>query len=260
MARQKNQSYKKTQSYKEIQADWRWIRSMDPKAAAEALQWMNEHPNERKELERILYYSEADFKKKFSSEELESAEKKAPISYNPEAFLPEEVRNAIYDDMRWFNRAKYMPENSEESPDMYLPKNIAEGLHELTELQREVLFRTVVNRESTESVARDKNCSSRNIRDIRTRALDYLRKRAMGDKRGDMPTTALFVIIVILAAAYFLLRPVFEIPPEVLPWYTYVLIPVFFAVAFIVYRKAQIRKTTEAVRQWWRHLNGSAEN
>ena len=105
MARQKNQSYKKTQSYKEIQADWRWIRSMDPKAAAEALQWMNEHPNERKELERILYYSEADFKKKFSSEELELAEKKAPISYNPEAFLPEEVRNAIYDDMRWFNRA-----------------------------------------------------------------------------------------------------------------------------------------------------------
>ena len=260
MARQKNQSYKKTQSYKEIQADWRWIRSMDPKAAAEALQWMNEHPNERKELERILYYSEADFKKKFSSEELELAEKKAPISYNPEAFLPEEVRNAIYDDMRWFNRAKYMPESSEESPDMYLPKNIAEGLHELTELQREVLFRTVVNRESTESVARDKNCSSLNIRDIRTRALDYLRKRAMGDKRGDMPTIVLFVIIVILAAAYFLLRPVFEMLPEVLPWYAYVLIPIFFAVAFIVYRKAQIQKTTEAVRRWWRHLNGSAED
>ena len=143
---------------------------------------------------------------------------------------------------------------------MYLPKNIAEGLHELTELQREVLFRTVVNRESTESVARDKNCSSRNIRDIRTRALDYLRKRAMGDKRGDMPTTALFVIIILLAAAYFLLRSVFEMLPEVLPWYTYVLISVFFAVAFIAYRKAQIRKTTEAVRRWWRHLNGSAED
>ena len=42
-------SFKDTQSYKELQSDWRWIHSMDP-----------------------------------------------------EAFLPEEVRNAIYNDSRWF--------------------------------------------------------------------------------------------------------------------------------------------------------------
>jgi len=42
----------------------------------------------------------------FAFESLEDVEVKQPISYNPEAFLPEEVRNAIYDDMRWFDRAK----------------------------------------------------------------------------------------------------------------------------------------------------------
>ena len=49
-------SFKDTQSYKELQADWRWIRSMDPEAAAAADQWVKEHPEEWKELEHMLYY------------------------------------------------------------------------------------------------------------------------------------------------------------------------------------------------------------
>ena len=52
-------SFKDTQSYKELQADWRWIHSMDPEAAAAADQWVKEHPEEWKELEHMLYYSEA---------------------------------------------------------------------------------------------------------------------------------------------------------------------------------------------------------
>lgn len=44
-------SFKDTQSYKELQADWRWIHSMDPEAAAAADQWVKEHPEEWKELE-----------------------------------------------------------------------------------------------------------------------------------------------------------------------------------------------------------------
>ena len=99
-------SFRKSQSYKELQADWRWIHSMDPEATAAADQWVKEHPEEWKELERVLYYSEANFHKRVALDSLEEAEMKQPISYNPEVFLPEEVRNAIYDDMRWFMEHK----------------------------------------------------------------------------------------------------------------------------------------------------------
>ena len=53
----------------------------------------------------MLYYSEANFHKRVAPDTLEDLDIKQPRSYNPEAFLPEEVRNAIYDDMRWFDRA-----------------------------------------------------------------------------------------------------------------------------------------------------------
>lgn len=35
-------SFKDTQSYKELQSDWRWIHSMDTEAAAAADQWVKE--------------------------------------------------------------------------------------------------------------------------------------------------------------------------------------------------------------------------
>ena len=117
-------SFKDTQSYKELQADWRWIHSMDPEAAAAADQWVKEHPEEWKELEHMLYYSEANFRKRVAPDTLEDVDIKQPRSYNPEAFLPEEVRNAIYDDMRWFDRAKYLPEGSDEVPRQFLCAHI----------------------------------------------------------------------------------------------------------------------------------------
>ena len=43
-------SFKDTQSYKELQSDWRWIHEMDPEAAAAADQWVKEHPEQWKEL------------------------------------------------------------------------------------------------------------------------------------------------------------------------------------------------------------------
>lgn len=151
-------SFKDTQSYKELQADWRWIHSMDPEAAAAADQWVKEHPEEWKELEHMLYYSEANLHKRVAPETLEDLDIKQPRSYNPEAFLPEEVRNANYNDRRWFDRSKYLPEGSDEDPFMYLDTQIYDALHALTELQREILFRTIINGESTESVAQDKQC------------------------------------------------------------------------------------------------------
>ena len=182
-------SFKDTQSYKELQSDWRWIHEMDPEAAAAADQWVKEHPEEWKELEHMLYYSEANFHKRVAPDTLEDVDTKQPRSYNPEAFLPEEVRNAIYNDRRWFDRSKYLPEGSDEDPFMYLDTQIYDALHALTELQREILFRTVINGESTESVAQDKQCSSRNIRDIRARALRQIRakiKRREGYGRPDV--------------------------------------------------------------------------
>lgn len=178
-------SFKDTQSYKELQADWRWIHSMDPEAAAAADQWVKEHPEEWKELEHMLYYSEANFHKRVAPDTLEDVDIKQPRSYNPEAFLPEEVRNAIYDDMRWFDRAKYLPEGSDEDPLMYVRKELDEGLRELTELQREILFRTVINGESTESVAQDKQC-----RPETSEISAPVRFDRYGPKSKDMKATA----------------------------------------------------------------------
>ena len=121
-------SFKDTQSYKELQADWRWIHSLDPEVAAAADQWVKEHPEEWKDLEHMLYYSEVNFHKHVAPDTLEDAEMKQPGSYNPEAFLPEEVCNAIYDDRRWLDRAKYLPEGSDEDSLMYVSKELAECL------------------------------------------------------------------------------------------------------------------------------------
>ena len=76
---------------------------MDPEAAAAADQWVKEHPEEWKELEHMLYYSEANFHKRVAPDTLEDVDIKQPRSYNPEVFLPEEVRNAIYNDRRYSN-------------------------------------------------------------------------------------------------------------------------------------------------------------
>ena len=140
-------SFKDTQSYKELQSDWRWIHSMDPEAAAAADSGEGASGGvEGTGAHALLQRSQLH--KRVAPDTLEDVDIKQPRSYNPEAFLPEEVRNAIYDDMRWFDRAKYLPEGSDEDPLMYVRKEIDEGLRELTELQREVLFRTVINGES----------------------------------------------------------------------------------------------------------------
>lgn len=249
-------SFRKSQSYKELQADWRWIHSMDPEAAAAADQWVKEHPEEWKELERVLYYSEANFHKRVSLDSLEEAEMRQPISYNPEAFLPEEVRNAIYDDMRWFDRAKYLPEGSDEDPLMYVSKELEEGLHELTELQREVLFRTVINGESTESVARDKQCSSRNIRDIRARALRQLKSK-ITKREGSGSTVTLFFVLLALFAFYFGIEIIVERFLPLYPWLEYVGYAIIAAIAIPVFFRFKDREIENLLRNHWVSRNGS---
>ena len=249
-------SFRKSQSYKELQADWRWIHSMDPEAAAAADQWVKEHPEEWKELERVLYYSEANFHKRVALDSLEEAEMKQPISYNPEAFLPEEVRNAIYDDMRWFDRAKYLPEGSDEDPLMYVSKELDEGLHELTELRREILFRTVINGESTESVARDKQCSSRNIRDIRARALRQLKSK-ITRREGSGSTVTLFFVLLALFAFYFGIEIIVERLLPLYPWLEYVGYAIVAVVAIPVFYRFKDREVEGLLRNHWASRNGS---
>lgn len=249
-------SFKDTQSYKELQADWRWIHSIDPEVAAAADQWVKEHPEEWKELEHMLYYSEANFHKRVAPDTLEAAELKQPTSYNPEAFLPEEVRNAIYDDRRWFDRAKYLPEGSNEDPLMYVSKELAEGLHELTELQREVLFRIVINGESTESVARDKQCSSRNIRDIRSRALRQLRSKITRHEGYGKPGLVIIIFIGLLAA-YFGIELLTKYLSLVPPWLKYVGCAVVAIFLALMFWRSRNKEVESLLRNHWGSLNGA---
>ena len=221
-------SFKDTQSYKELQSDWRWIHEMDPEAAAAADQWV-------KELEHMLYYSEANFHKRVSPDTLEDVDIKQPQSYNPEAFLPE---------------------GSDEDPYMYLYTQIYDALHALTELQREILFRTVINGESTESVAQDKQCSARNIRDIRTRALRQIRaKITRHEGFGEFGVVIIVLLFMLLIgvplvcwgkqlwAAY--------------PWLEPVAVVLSALVMAVMFQNSFRREAESLLRQHWAKLNGS---
>ena len=232
---------------------------MDPEAAAAADQWVKEHPEEWKELEHMLYYSEANFHKRVAPDTLEDVDIKQPRSYNPEAFLPEEVRNAIYNDRRWFDRSKYLPKGSDEDPFMYLDTQIYDALHALTELQREILFRTIINGESTESVAQDKQCSSRNIRDIRARALRQIRakiKRREGYGRpGVVIIILLFMLLVGVPLACW-----GEQLWTAYPWLEPVAAVLSALVMAVMFQNSLRREAERLLRQHWASLNGSQKN
>lgn len=249
-------AFMKTQSYREIQTGWRWMKNIDPEAAAAAKQWAEDHPEEWNEIERMLYYSEANFRKHFAFDELENAEKKQHATINREAFLPEEIRNSIYQDKCWFDRSKYLPEESDEDPNMYLNVEIVAGLHELTELQREILFRNIINGESTESIARDKQCTSRNIRDIRKRALKQLRTRVTrGEGFGYVDVTFFVVFVTVFAAGYGLMKFV-EYLMSIYPWLEYVvggILALLFVLSFPLIKDLEVK---ESLRRHWDSLHG----
>ena len=226
-------SFKDTQSYKELQSDWRWIRSMDPEAAAAADQWVKEHPEEWKELEHMLYYSEANFHKRVAPDTLEDVDIKQPRSYNPEAFLPEEVRNAIYDDMRWFDRAKYLPEGSDEDPLMYVRKEIDEGLRELTELQREVLFR-----------------------EIRARALRQIRAKIKRHEGYGRPDVAIIILLFMLLVGV-PLACWGEQLWTAYPWLEPVAAVLSALVVAVMFQSSLRREAERLLHQHWASLNGA---
>lgn len=123
--------------------------------------------------------------------------------------MPQLARDRIYEDhVRIPN--EFYREGSDDDNMIRLPKELAEGLQELTDLQHEVIFRNVINGEPASVIAQEKNCSARNIRDVRARALKALRAAAMKGSPGiGYPDVALFILwsILICAAGYFLLAP-----------------------------------------------------
>ena len=246
-----SKAFMKTQSYREIQAGWRWMKGADPEAAAAAKQWTKDHPEEWNEIEHMLYYSEANFHKRFAFDELEDTEMKQPPVYNPEAFLPEEIRNSIYQDKCWFDRSEYLPEGSDEDPLMYLNVELVEKLKGLTELQREVLFRNVINGESTESIAQDKQCTSRNIRDIRSRALKQLRTKSAVHEGSGNPRTAVFAILAMFAVVFGL-----KILAPIYPWLVYVVGAIAVLVCILIYPRYRENEVAGLLRLHWASLHG----
>ena len=226
------------------------MKDADPEAAAAAKQWTRDHPEAWKELERILYYSEANYRKRFALDELEDVDKRHPTSLNREAFLPEEVRNSIYEDRCWFDRSKYLPEGSEEDPGMYLWTGLVKKLEKLTELEREVLFRNVINGESTESIAQDRQCSSRNIRDIRSRALKQLRTITFKHEGSGYIDSFVRVLIGVVVVGFVLMKlaPIY-------PWLIYVVCAIGVLISILTYPRFREASTAGQLRLYWRDLH-----
>ena len=77
-------SFRNSQSYKELREEWDCIQSGEPDEVAEADRWVKEHSEEWKELEHMLYYSEAKQRRLVSFDTLEEAERKQTGPYDRE--------------------------------------------------------------------------------------------------------------------------------------------------------------------------------
>ena len=246
-------------SYKEKYQEsyWRWMRNTDPEATELAMKWAEEHAEEMDQLDRMLFNNNQNFSRhNYPTEpsKLEYMEKVASF-VDPDDYIPEDVLDRLYDDKRWFVRARYMPEGMDKEDSLYLPAELVEGLHELTELQREVLFRTVINGEAVASVAEDRNCSERNIRDIRTRAIEHLRKKTNVDTRGSISVgmfARLIALFALVGGLVYLVRPYLERIPE---WIAIPIVVVALPGLYYLFQKTQRDTTEEMIRRWWDHLN-----
>ncbi|BAL00268.1 hypothetical protein OBV_30690 [Oscillibacter valericigenes Sjm18-20] len=236
---------------KEIAQSWKWIRQQNPDAAAEAARWAEENKEDMKDVDRILYRSDESYYGKTASLDPEDAESMdAEAGYqDPEAFLPEDAHERIYGDHAHVQNP-YASENSETEVELCLPEDVAAGLYDLTDLQREVIFRNVINGEEVSAIAEEKGCSARNIRDVRTRALKALRAALRKGAPGTgYPDEALFVLWMLLLgfAVYLLL-----VPNAAEPWMrtaVFVLLPVV-TVAAVGVLIGKLRRSNSRIRKY----------
>ena len=235
---------------------YQWMRQQGPELAAEAERWYADHPEEKKALDNAIYSSDQKHYRHYGGEVDET---QLPQSMNPDDYLPEDVKDRIYDDKDWFVRDKYLPEGVDKATALYLYKDVILGLQNLTELQREVIFRNVINGESVHSIAKEKNCTDRNIRSIRDRALKMLRGSIKDDCRGTMSITVLlitiFAFIAINATSIY-----FAYLADTVLWFQAfcrAITPLTIAGAWLWFRHVFHAADRRRVRNYWRWLHGN---
>ena len=195
---------------KEIAEGWKWMRHQNPDAAKDAEAWVKENKEDMKEVDRMLYRSDERHYGKTSKLHTEDAHSIASDKkhMDSDAHLTQAERDRIYDDHAYIPNEFYREGTDDDM--VRLPAVLAKKMGDLTDLQREVIFRNVINGESTSTIAKEKDCSARNIRDIRARALKVLRIAATKGKPGEVYIdTAIYILwsVLVMAAIAMLLVP-----------------------------------------------------
>lgn len=245
--------FNNSKARREIAAGWKWIRKRDPGEVAEAEEWAASHKEEMKATDRILYDSEDQYYKKTGAAGPEDVDKAQTI--DREAFLTRDDRDRIYEDHDWFAF-----DGAEEQ--LRLPKGIIVGLHTLTELQREVLFRNIICGQSLSTIAADKGCSDRNLRDVRQRALKALRTNPIVGNSGsgyvDVVIRLLGVMVLLAIAAKLMATGM-----EALPWFRIAVIAISpFALIGAIWGFCRFvqRSTIRQIQAYWGMLHGDDKN
>lgn len=238
---------------KEIAEGWKWMRQQNPGAAKDAERWVEVNREDMKEVDRMLYRSDERYYGKTSNLRAETAHAIASDKkhIDTDAHLTQAERDRIYEDHAQIPNEFYR-EGTDDDDTIRLPKELAEGLQELTNLQREVIFRNVINGESTSVIAAEKECSARNIRDIRARALKSLRVDAMKGRPGTgYPDAALFILWFLLAcAAVYLLC----VPDAVEAWIraaVFIALPIVTVASVCVIVHKLRHSTGKCLRDYW---------
>ena len=200
-------------------------------------------------VDRMLYRSDERYYGKTSKLHAEDAHSIASDKkhIDTDAHLTQAERDRIYDDHAYIPN-EFFREGTDDDDMVRLPAELAKGMGDLTDLQREVIFRNVINGESTSTIAKEKSCSARNIRDIRARALKALRIAATKGKPGEVYIdTAIYILwsILVMAAIVILL-----VPDSAEPWMhtaVFIALPIVTVVAAIVlicksWRSGRIRR------------------
>ena len=178
---------------------------------------------------------------------------KQPKYYYPEMGFSKEDRERIFEDKMWFT-----PDDGKDYPELYLNKSIVEGLKALTPLQREVIYRNVIAEEKISAIAESLNCSARNVRDIKSRALATLRSHTSRDANGSS-TLAAMILIPVGCLATVWLALYFIYLQMTAHWFeVFILVQTPFTLTFVVIQivLSVTRYQERALRDYWKRLHG----
>lgn len=207
-------------------------------------------------VDRMLYRKDERYYGKTSKLHAEDAHSIASDKkhIDTDAHLTQAERDRIYDDHAYIPNEFYR-EDTDDDDMVCLPTVLAKGMGDLTDLQREVIFRSVINDESTSTIAKEKDCSPRNIRDVRVRALKALRIAATKGKPGEgYIDAAIYILwsVLVMAAIAILL-----VPDSAEPWMhtaVFIALPIVTVVVAIMLihklrRSGRIRRYLSSFRK-----------